>query len=213
MPKPTGKSIPPANKKVPPGKSIAPANKEVKINDWLGPPVLIPGENPAIYAQLSAQLRGELKPTDPIEEMFVDEIVAAAWEVRRWRRLGGGLLVAGSQPAMQRTLTSLVDRKQAAALSEGWFRREPAAVAKVEEHLAKATLTLDVPMAESAASKIDLLARFAGLKASGEVRLSGALEELERYRSTKAKMAPPPLDADFADVPEALTKEGGADDE
>ena len=48
MPKPPGKSIPPADKV---------AAKEVKIDDWLGTPVLIPGEDPATYAQLSTQLR------------------------------------------------------------------------------------------------------------------------------------------------------------
>ena len=57
-----------------------------------GPPLLIAGENAAIYDQLLARMRAAAKPVDIIDEIWIDDVVYSEWGVLRWRRLKWSLL-------------------------------------------------------------------------------------------------------------------------
>ena len=61
---------------------------------WLGTPVLIPGEDATVFDQFADRVRAALMPSNAIEEIYVDDAIFHGWEVRRWRRAKGGLLLA-----------------------------------------------------------------------------------------------------------------------
>ena len=99
---------------------------------WLGTPVLIPGEDAIAFDLFAGRIRAALKPSNAIEEIFVDDAIAHGWEVRRWRRAKGGLLLAGSHAGLARALVPIVGKPEADTLAQGWAKREPTVVAKVE---------------------------------------------------------------------------------
>ena len=176
---------------------------------WLGTPVLIPGEGAAAFVHFAGRLRDALQPSNAIEEIFVDDAIAHGWEVRRWRRGKGGLLLGGSYAGLARTLLPIVGKQEADLLAQGWAKREPTVVAKVEAIMASANLTYDVAVAETMAAKIDVLAGFDELMAAAEARFSGVLNELERYRKGAAKTVRDIVDAEFEDVERQVSKERG----
>jgi hypothetical protein len=169
-------------------------------NGWLGTTVLIPGENASDFDGFAARIRVALKPANAIEEIYVDDAIFHAWEVRRWRRAKGGLLLASGPGAMARVLGRLCVKPLAETLADGWAKGEPTAVAKVEAVMETAGFTYDVTMGEAMAAKIDVMAGFDDLMAAVEGRFTTALKELERYRAGTAKTVRDVVDAEFEDV-------------
>ena len=180
---------------------------DTSIDGWLGTPVLIPGEDPIAFHQFAARIRAALKPSTAIEEIFVDDAIGHAWEMRRWRRGKGGLLLAGSHAGLARALAPIVGKQEADTLAQGWAKREPTVVSKVEALMAGANLTYDVAITETMAAKIDVLAAMV----SAESRFTSALNELERYRAGTAKAVRDIVEAEFADLPGKAGCEDGAD--
>lgn len=183
-----------------------------KVSDgWLGTPVLIPGEDAMAFGEFANRIRAALKPANAIEEIYVDDAIAHGWEVRRWRRAKGGLLMASSPAALKRVLGRVAAKPLADSLAEGWAKRDPTTVAKVEALLASAGLTYDVAMGEAMAAKIDLMAGFDELMASAEGRFTTALKELERYRAGTAQKVRDIVDAEFEDVAGSINGERARD--
>jgi hypothetical protein len=58
------------------------------------PSFLLPGDDPAEYAQLLAALTSEYKPDGPTESFLVDEIAEAQWKLRRIGPVEGDLIRA-----------------------------------------------------------------------------------------------------------------------
>ena len=127
-----------------------------------------------------------LKPANAIEEIYVDDAIFHAWEVRRWRRAKGGLLLASSPAAMARLLGRVAVKPLATTLADGWAKGEPTAVAKVEALMESAGFTYDVAMGEAMAAKIDVLAGFDHLMAAAEGRFTTA----SRSSSATARVRP-----------------------
>ena len=152
------------------------ANRQAakSTDGWLGTPVLIPGEDPMAFEQFAARIRAALKPSTAIEEIFVDDAIGHAWEMRRWRRIKGGLLLASSHAGLARALAPIVGKQEADTLAQGWAKREPTVVSKVEALMAGANLTYDVAMAETMAAKIDVPTGFDQLMAAAESPLCAA---------------------------------------
>jgi hypothetical protein len=96
----------------------------------------------------------------------------------------------------------------AETLVQGWAKREPGSVAKLEAVLESAGLTYDVAMGEAMAAKIDVMAGFDELMASVEGRFTAALKELERYRAGTAKKVQDIVDAEFEEVAGPINGEG-----
>jgi hypothetical protein len=57
-----------------------------------GPPLLLQGEDAAVYDELLGRICAAVKPADVIDEMFIADVVYLEWEVLRWRRLKWRLL-------------------------------------------------------------------------------------------------------------------------
>jgi hypothetical protein len=167
---------------------------------WLGTPVLIPGENAMAFNEFATRIRTTLKASNAIEEIYIDDAIFHGWEVRRWRRAKGGLLWASSPAALKRVLERFCVKPLADTLVEGWTKRDPAVVAKIEAVMESVGLAYDVAMGEAMAAKIDVMAGLDALAASAEGRFTTALKELERYRAGAAKTVRDIVDAEFEDV-------------
>jgi hypothetical protein len=74
-----------------------------------GPPLLLDGEDRAVYDELSARVRAAVEPADTIEEMFVAEVVWHVWEILRYRRLKSCLMRACGIEEMKKFLSDNLD--------------------------------------------------------------------------------------------------------
>jgi hypothetical protein len=167
---------------------------------WLGTPVLIPGEDATAFEQFADRIRAALKPSNAIEEIYVDDAIFHGWEVRRWRRAKGGLLWASSPAALKRALDRFCAQPLADTLMEGWTKRDPAALAKIESVMESVGLAYDVTLGEAMAAKIDIMAGLDALSAAAEGRFTTSLKEFERYRAGTAQKVRDIVDAEFEDV-------------
>lgn len=57
-----------------------------------GPPPVLVGEDGAAYDELSGRICAAVKPSDVIDEMFIDDVVFLEWEVLRWRRVKSSII-------------------------------------------------------------------------------------------------------------------------
>jgi hypothetical protein len=177
------------------------AGRANKVSDgWLGTTVLIHGENASDFDGFAARIRVALKPANAIEEIYVDDAIFHAWEVRRWRRAKGGLLLASSPAAMARLLGRVAVKPLATTLADGWANGDPGSIAKVEALMESAGFTYDATMGEAAAVRIDVMAGFDAQAAAVEGRFTTALKELDRYRAGAAETVRDVVDAEFEDV-------------
>jgi hypothetical protein len=186
--------------KIKPKAPQAAPSANITKRGWLGTPVLIPGEDATAFDEFANRIRGALKPSNAIEEIYVDDAIFHGWEVRRWRRAKGGLLWTNSPAALKRVLDRFCAKPMADTLMEGWTKRDPAALAKIESVMESAGLAYDVTLGEAMAAKIDVMAGLDELSAAVEGRFTTALKELERYRAGTAKAVQDIVDAEFEDV-------------
>ena len=71
----------------PPGSLDAPGRP-----GGIAPTPLLPGEDGAEFAKLTAQFLAAAKPRDFIEEILAHDAIDLSWEILRLRRLKAGLL-------------------------------------------------------------------------------------------------------------------------
>ncbi len=60
---------------------------------------LVPGEDPAEFAEFRDSLLSELAPIGPLEHELVDTVLHACWRLRRARQIEAGLLGTGVEQA------------------------------------------------------------------------------------------------------------------
>jgi hypothetical protein len=95
--------------KIKPKATAAATGANMTKGGWLATPVLIPGEDASAFKAFAQRIRATLKPSNAIEEIYVDDAIFHGWEVRRWRRAKGGLLWASSPAALKRVLERFCD--------------------------------------------------------------------------------------------------------
>jgi hypothetical protein len=154
--------------------------------DLLGRPPVITGELASAFEELLDRARDILKSSDLIEEMWVHDVVNLEWENLRDRRLKAHLLLASQYAGLERVLTPIKGMAEAENLSLRWAKRDPVAVAEVDQHLASAGLTMDAVMAETFAARLREIDCMEHMIASREARRAGALRELARHREASA---------------------------
>lgn len=165
----------------------------------LGRSPLIKGEDPAVYDDLVARIRGVLRPADVIEEIWARDVADLAWEVFRLRRLKAGLMQACAHGGLADVLDALrppwiVDRENDedkeqeddSDLPERWATGDQAAIAKVDGVLASAGLTIDAVMAQTLSNRIDIVERIERMMTAAEGRRDSILREAERRRAGAA---------------------------
>ena len=75
--------------KTPEGKDAVRLNA-VK-HGLLSQEVLLPGENDAALRELGERVRADLQPVGELEDLLVEQIIAAVWRLRRLRRVEAGI--------------------------------------------------------------------------------------------------------------------------
>jgi hypothetical protein len=70
---------------------------------WRGfdEPLLLAGEDAALYRELHARIYAAVQPVDIVEEMLVADVMSLEWEVLRWRRLKTSLMRARGLEALE----------------------------------------------------------------------------------------------------------------
>src|SRR5205814_1034314 len=81
----------------------------------LGPPPLLRGEDERAYDDLLASLTGHLKPSDPLEEMWLREIIDLTWEHMRWRRQLAHFLDVVLREKLEEIIGPLLDDQSVAS--------------------------------------------------------------------------------------------------
>ena len=167
-------------------------------------PVLLEGEDEALYAKLLTQVTAAVAPTDVIEEFWVRDVVDLLWEAMRLRRLKASLLRSSTNKGLEQLLTSLIGYIEAAELANGWYAREKDAVKEVQKLLDSAGLTMDSVMSQTLSWKLNDVERIDHMLASAEARRHMVLREIDRHRAAVAlrlQLAAKQVeDAEFSDV-------------
>jgi hypothetical protein len=96
----------------------------------IDPNVLIT-ESPEEFSAICEELRKEIKPKTFIERMYVDDMAAMIWEIKRMRRLKSNLIRNTMQSAVQSLLDKKLDtilpvktKNLAQRVIAGWFGNE-----------------------------------------------------------------------------------------
>ena len=172
--------------------------------DLLGPPPVITGELASAFEELLDRARDILKSSDIIEEMWVRDVVDLEWDIIRLRRLKANLLLASQYAELESALTRITGMGEAEDLCARWAKRDPVALAQVDQLLTSAGHSMDAVMAETFATKIRELDCMERMIASAEARRADALRELARYREASAARLKDAVknveDADYEDV-------------
>jgi hypothetical protein len=148
---------------------------------------LIPGEDSSAYDGLLARLSATLKPSNAIEEVWVQDVVDLAWEALRLRRLKAQLIRAGAYEGLAQVLKPLVKWETHETLAQQWHAGEAEAVTTVGRVLASAGLTTDAVMAHTLAARIDDIERIDRMMMAAEMRRDNILRELDRRRAALAQ--------------------------
>lgn len=158
-------------------------------------PPLIPGEDEQAYDELLSLVTTAIKPNDPIEELWVKDVVDLVWEAQRLRRLKASLLMVGRKKALEkildlaqvRELFSFGDPHSTSNLASQWLANDKHAVAEVRGILKDRGLDADSIMAQALSDKLREVERIDTMIASADTRRNKTLVEIERRRDTVAR--------------------------
>ena len=148
---------------------------------------LIAGENADDYNDLFRQLTGTLQPCDPIEAIWVRDVVDLVWEVFRLRRLKAYLIRSGAYQGLAQVLKPLVKWETHEELARAWSTGEAEAVETVRNALASAGHTVETVMAHTISARIEIIERMDRMTAMAEARRDNILHQLEQRQAALAK--------------------------
>jgi hypothetical protein len=151
----------------------------------IAPAPLLPGEDEARYATLSAHFLAAVKPTDFVEELLLRDAIDLTWDIFRLRHMKAGLLRAAAGKGVRRILSTIgySHFSEQGRFAEEWASGKASTRRGFAEMLKKAGLTMDDVMAEALAKEIDSFERLDRMLASAEARRNNALREIDRHRS------------------------------
>ena len=64
---------------------------------WMGPPPLIPGEDPAAYRRVRSRIADAVKPTDILDWFLAEEIVYQQTDIVRFRKVMATLITQATE--------------------------------------------------------------------------------------------------------------------
>jgi len=109
------------------GKIVATADRLSSLCE----PALLLSESREKYESLLLALQQEIKPKGRVEQIYLEDLTAIAWEIQRLRRCKAGIINNGFRSALQTLLQRLLlspdflDQltidEEAARLAMGWF--------------------------------------------------------------------------------------------
>ena len=190
---PRRRGRPPKAEKEPSIQVIQPASRA--IDEFLGPLPLLEGEDSAAYLGLLDQMRRHVSPKDPIEQLYLRDVVDLTWDLMRTRRLKVGLLHKGQRAAIRKLLSS--DPRGGSGGFVGQLRNAKATVTGATtaalgfseslKALEKFGITLDEVNAHAYAIEREAITRLDQTMMQIEARRSFALREIEKRREAFAR--------------------------
>ncbi len=160
------------------------------LEEALGPPSLLPGENVDAYNALHDHLRRAVHPSDAVEEMWVRDVADLCWEILRLRRFKNKL----TESAMSRSLDSVlgvigVPESARRKLVAAWETRGEKELKSIERILQEGGRDWSAVAAETfqRREKLVIFERVDDLILRSERRRDSILREIERRRETVAR--------------------------
>jgi hypothetical protein len=158
-----------------------------EVRAILGRPALIPGEDPAAYERLLAEVSIAARPADTIEWLLIEDVVNLVWEAQRLRRTKAGLLTLGQRDSLAGLLTQIVGFERAHALAQRCLAGDQDALRDAEELLREAGLDDDAMTARAFARHLDVMVQLGRMLDLANRRRDAVLRELERRRDSFAR--------------------------
>lgn len=190
--------------------TVSVLSKFAALASCLGDPPLVEGEDKAAYDTLNMQIESAVDPQDPIEYLWVRDVIDLTWEIQRLRRLKVSYLAASAPQGLDKFLQKIsynyVQRNQ---LVSGWTYREDEQVTEVNEILEACKLPPDTIMAETFALKIDYIEKVDRMIASAETRRLNIIREVDRHREVLAQQlrsAANIKDAEYSVIDEGVSE-------
>ena len=119
--------------------------------------------------------------------MWVRDVLDLLWETTRLRRLKAELMHAAAHEGLKRLLHPLVGFISLNELVEGWARRNPETVKKVNEILSQAGLGEEAITAQTLAAELDTFEKIDRMIMQTEARRHVVLREIDRRRDVLAR--------------------------
>jgi hypothetical protein len=185
-------------------RSSRPISKSHSRPNVFGPPPLLYNEDEAAYNEMLARVSDSLRPTDFIEQIWIHDLVDAAWNIIRLRRLQAAYLadeawneineeassVAEANPKLMEG-TNQGKEEMAKLLTEdsdlSWQQlgeKYPRADEKYQKfwRAAESTLNKDSIEAKILINNLDTIERVDQLIATAQRRLDTVIREIDRHR-------------------------------
>jgi hypothetical protein len=156
------------------------------LEEIVGPPPILPGENEATYRSLYQRIRNAIEPADTIEEILARDVTDLSWEISRLRRLKEKLMTISAHSGLKHLLIVLKP-EDASVLEHQWVRRQPKALKTVEQILAAAGLDSEAIWAQTLTVRLDDFERIDRMIMQKEARRNTALREVDRRRAAAAE--------------------------
>jgi hypothetical protein len=176
-------------KKAPASKSstVASALRD-KIDQVLGSPSLLAGDNEEQFNQLESALIAHINPQDIFEEIWTREIVEYLFEILRLRRWKVRILETREKNALSRfMMINYGSPVGTETLLSQWIRREPEAEKKILELVSPVERSYEHVEANTVFFNLEAMSALDNLLQAAEARKDGAIKELELYRDRKTK--------------------------
>jgi hypothetical protein len=148
----------------------------------LGGPPLMRGENEESYDELLARICRTLGPRDPMEEIWIREIVDFLWEGFRLRRLKAVMLTEEARSTIAYELSE--QHAEAEALAGNWALGDKEAETALTSALGSAGMSMETLTASAVTGfqNVGRQQQIERMLVSFEARRSAALRELEAHR-------------------------------
>ena len=165
-----------------------------ELLELLGPPPLARGEDGGAYEALFARIAVALKPRDIIEWLWARDVVDAAWEGARLRRLRASLRTLGQRRGLKGLLREAglnpfpgpEGEVTAEDAAEAYDAGEPDYLVAVDAALAERGYlreAIEAQMLRGELSRLEMIDRMA---AAADQRRDSVLREVERRRTAFA---------------------------
>jgi hypothetical protein len=149
----------------------------------LSPSIYLEEAEANAYRQHSDSIYMTINPKDPLEEMWVQDVVDHSWEVRRLRKIKQKLVDSSLYKGLEKILLPIVGILAAPSLSNGWQAKKPDDIEQVKKHLENAGLDMDMVRAETIALRIPEIEKIDRYLHSAELRRDKALNDIDCFRA------------------------------
>lgn len=149
----------------------------------LSPSISLNEDEADAYRQLSDRIFKLFNPKDPLEEMWVQDVVDHSWEVRRLRNIKQKLVESALYRGLEVVLMPLAGLIEAPRLARGWQEKDPQMVDSVEILLKDSRVDMDMVRAETLALRIPEIERIDRCLHSAEIRRDKAVYDIDCFRA------------------------------